>query len=349
MSDKDSQEGKQQLTVAELLARSGDGSGSGSSSRRRRHRRSLEEGGISVAELTGNMPRVREKPAESRHSSVPIDAPAEPARKASDDAEKKAAAEKQAAEKAEAEKKAAAQKAEAEKKAAAEKRAAEKAEADKKAAEKAKAQKAEADKKAADKAAAEKKAAEQAKADKPAADKKVAKPENDKKTSGTAAAATATGAAGSAAATVAPSDSETGELARVEDTSDHTTELQAVRDDADARTDRPTDDLDAADYEDADYDYDYDEDDEETSGGIGSVIILAVLGIVVGAIVFLGFQQLWESGLSRILVGVLALAVTAVLVGVVHALRTARDGLSMGLAAVVGLLMTFGPYLPMIL
>lgn len=331
MSDKDSQEGKQQLTVAELLARSGDGSGSGSSSRRRRHRRSLEEGGISVAELTGNMPRVREKPAESRHSSVPIDAPAEPARKASDDAEKKAAAEK----------------AEAEKKAAAEKRAAEKAEADKKAAEKAKAQKAEADKKAADKAAAEKKAAEQAEADKPAADKKVAKPENDKKTSGTAAAATATGAAGSAAATVAPSDSETGELARVEDTSDHTTELQAVRDDADARTDRPTDDLDAADYEDADYDYD--EDDEETSGGIGSVIILAVLGIVVGAIVFLGFQQLWESGLSRILVAVLALAVTAVLVGVVHALRTARDGLSMGLAAVVGLLMTFGPYLPMIL
>lgn len=300
MSDKDSQEGKQQLTVAELLARSGDGSGSGSSSRRRRHRRSLEEGGISVAELTGNMPRVREKPAESRHSSVPIDAPAEPARKASDDAEKKAAA-----------------------------------------------QKAEADKKAADKAAAEKKAAEQAEADKPAADKKVAKPENDKKTSGTAAAATATGAAGSAAATVAPSDSETGELARVEDTSDHTTELQAVRDDADARTDRPTDDLDAADYEDADYDYD--EDDEETSGGIGSVIILAVLGIVVGAIVFLGFQQLWESGLSRILVAVLALAVTAVLVGVVHALRTARDGLSMGLAAVVGLLMTFGPYLPMIL
>lgn len=331
MSDKDSQEGKQQLTVAELLARSGDGSGSGSSSRRRRHRRSLEEGGISVAELTGNMPRVREKPAESRHSSVPIDAPAEPARKASDDAEKKAAAEK----------------AEAEKKAAAEKRAAEKAEADKKAAEKAKAQKAEADKKAADKAAAEKKAAEQAEADKPAADKKVAKPENDKKTSGTAAAATATGAAGSAAATVAPSDSETGELARVEDTSDHTTELQAVRDDADARTDRPTDDLDAADYEDADYDYD--EDDEETSGGIGSVIILAVLGIVVGAIVFLGFQQLWESGLSRILVAVLALTVTAVLVGVVHALRTARDGLSMGLAAVVGLLMTFGPYLPMIL
>ena len=79
------------------------------------------------------------------------------------------------------------------------------------------------------------------------------------------------------------------------------------------------------------------------------MIILAVLGIVVGAIVFLGFQQLWESGLSRILVAVLALAVTAVLVGVVHALRTARDGLSMGLAAVVGLLMTFGPYLPMIL
>ena len=64
MSDK-------QLTVAELLAKAGK---DGGSRRGRRRRRSLEEGGISVAELTGNIPRVTAKPAESKHSSQPIDA-----------------------------------------------------------------------------------------------------------------------------------------------------------------------------------------------------------------------------------------------------------------------------------
>lgn len=64
MSDK-------QLTVAELLAKAGKDADTG---RKRRRRRSLEEGGISVAELTGNIPRVTAKPAESKHSSQPIDA-----------------------------------------------------------------------------------------------------------------------------------------------------------------------------------------------------------------------------------------------------------------------------------
>ncbi|MDO5513480.1 MAG: hypothetical protein Q4F73_12120, partial [Corynebacterium sp.] len=66
-----------QLTVAELLARAGRESGDTEAPRRRR-RRSLEEGGISVAELTGSIPAVKEKPPESKHSSVPIDAPAPP-------------------------------------------------------------------------------------------------------------------------------------------------------------------------------------------------------------------------------------------------------------------------------
>ena len=66
-----------QLTVAELLARAGRETGGGETPRRRR-RRSLEEGGISVAELTGSIPAVKEKPAESKHSSVPIDAPPAP-------------------------------------------------------------------------------------------------------------------------------------------------------------------------------------------------------------------------------------------------------------------------------
>lgn len=66
-----------QLTVAEILARAQqDNPDAGA---RRRHRRSLEEGGVSVAELTGSIKKVEARPVESRHSSVPIDAPAKPA------------------------------------------------------------------------------------------------------------------------------------------------------------------------------------------------------------------------------------------------------------------------------
>lgn len=63
---------EKQLTVAELLARSGKKAPTGGKSRPRR-RRSLEDGGVSVAELTGSIPRVKAKPAEARHSNVPLD------------------------------------------------------------------------------------------------------------------------------------------------------------------------------------------------------------------------------------------------------------------------------------
>ena len=69
MSDK-------QLTVAELMARAAQEGNSPRESCPRR-RRSLDEGGVSVAELTGSIPRVNKKPAESKHSSVPLDAPQE--------------------------------------------------------------------------------------------------------------------------------------------------------------------------------------------------------------------------------------------------------------------------------
>ena len=42
---------------------------------------------------------------------------------------------------------------------------------------------------------------------------------------------------------------------------------------------------------------------------------------------------------------ILALCVTAIMVGVTHALRTARDGFSMFLAGFTGLVLTFGPLL----
>ncbi|WP_052097772.1 hypothetical protein [Corynebacterium camporealensis] len=75
-----------------------------------------------------------------------------------------------------------------------------------------------------------------------------------------------------------------------------------------------------------------------------SVILLALIGIVLGAVIFMGFQVLWDRFALGI-VGLLAIGVTAAMVGIVHALRTDRDGLSMGLAGVVGLVLTFGPLL----
>lgn len=81
---------EKQLTVAELLARNAkerEGRAEKSASAketegaeaqeapRRRRRRSLDEGGVSVAELTGSIKRVEAEPARSRHSST-SDSPA---------------------------------------------------------------------------------------------------------------------------------------------------------------------------------------------------------------------------------------------------------------------------------
>lgn len=68
-----------QLTVAELLARAEKENPSGP--RRPRRRRSLEDGGVSVAELTDSFKKVDVKPAEVKHSSVPIDAPSDTPKK----------------------------------------------------------------------------------------------------------------------------------------------------------------------------------------------------------------------------------------------------------------------------
>ena len=67
---------KKKLTVAELLARDKKArgeKGGKDDKRSRRHRRSLDEGGISVAELTGNLKKVKASPAEAKHTSVSID------------------------------------------------------------------------------------------------------------------------------------------------------------------------------------------------------------------------------------------------------------------------------------
>lgn len=85
-----SEEGK--LSVADLLARQG---GEQTTSRPRRRRRSLEEGGVSVAELTGNLPVVDSVPEQPRHTSVPLDVePEEALQVQPEDADKAGNAEK---------------------------------------------------------------------------------------------------------------------------------------------------------------------------------------------------------------------------------------------------------------
>lgn len=72
MSDK-------QLTVAELLARAEKENPE--ARKRPRRRRSLDEGGVTVAELTDSFKKVEVKPAEVKHSAHPLDAPAPVSRK----------------------------------------------------------------------------------------------------------------------------------------------------------------------------------------------------------------------------------------------------------------------------
>ncbi len=324
-----------QLTVAELLARSRENNPDAEPPRRRR-RRSLEEGGISVAELTGSFPAVEATPPEAKHSSVPLDAPAEDA-----DAE----AERKAAEKAEAERKAA-------EKAEAERKAAEKAEAERKAAEKAEAErKAAAEKKAAaDKRAAEDRAILEEKARKereakaaasatpvskqPSSDettvisKVTEQPKPKDSTAPTAAAAAAT-------ETTAIPTVKAGEPKRRDHTDTATIDVVRVEDDDDRYADRRVEQV----YADDDVD-DWDEEDE--GAGIGVIIGMALVGVVIGVLVFLGFELMWGQ-LNSWFVAALALAVTAVMVVATRALRTGRDVAAMALATVVGLVMTFGP------
>ena len=337
------------LTVAELLARNNKARGEKESkkdNRSRRHRRSLDEGGISVAELTGNLKKVKASPAEAKHTSVSIDEDAPVIRspksaeqagaeKASVDSAKKPAAEPAA-------KPAAKRAAQPAAKAAAQspdKPAAQKP-ADTRAAQdaakknqpsaddtaviqrvdKAGEAKPAAAKSAADTPAAKKPAADKARAEKQGTAKPAAeKPKDDKraKATGGGAAAAGAGAAGAGAAAaavpaskkagVAKSAEETGNLPKVEDNEDWV------------------------------------EEEHEKLNPV-SILLMIVAGILLAIVIFKGFEILWDN-FPRLVVAVLALCVTAIMVGVTHALRTARDGFSMFLAGFTGLVLTFGPLL----
>lgn len=351
------------LTVAELLARNNKARGEKESkkdNRSRRHRRSLDEGGISVAELTGNLKKVKASPAEAKHTSVSIDEDApvirspKSAEQAGADSAKKPAADPAAKPAAKRAAQPAAKAAQTTKPAAkpttktaaassatpaAAAPAAQKPSAtgaapdaakkiqpsvddtaviqrvDKAGDAKPAAAKAAADTPAAKKPAADKARAEKQGTAKPAAEK----PKDDKraKAAGAGAAAAGAGAAGAGAAAaavpaskkagVAKSAEETGNLPKVEDNEDWV------------------------------------EEEHEKLNPV-SILLMIVAGILLAIVIFKGFEILWDN-FPRLVVAVLALCVTAIMVGVTHALRTARDGFSMFLAGFTGLVLTFGPLL----
>lgn len=327
---------KKKLTVAELLARDEKArgeKGGKDDKRSRRHRRSLDEGGISVAELTGNLKKVEASPAEAKHTSVSIDedAPvirAPKAADATDSGSAKKSADKPAAKAAAkpaasapsaaqstAKKPAAAgavQEAAKKKQPSADDTAViqrvDKAKADdaKPAAAKAATAKPAAEKPTTDKAGADKATAAKPVAEKPKADK-------DAKAAGAGAATAGAGTAATAAvpaskkAGVAKDAEETGNLPKVED------------------------------------DEEWIEGEHEKLNPV-SILLMIVAGILLAIVIFKGFEILWDS-FPRLVVAILALCVTAIMVGVTHALRTARDGFSMFLAGFTGLILTFGPLL----
>ena len=336
------------LTVAELLARNNKARGEKESkkdNRSRRHRRSLDEGGISVAELTGNLKKVKASPAEAKHTSVSIDEDApvirspKSAEQAGADSAKKPAADPAAKPAAKRAAQPAAKAAQTTKPAArpttktaaassatpaAAAPAAQKPAATGAAQDAAKKNQPSADDTAViqrvDKAGEAKPAAAKSAADTPAAKKPAAekaraeKPKDDKRAKAAGAGAAAAGAGAAAAAVpaskkagVAKSAEETGNLPKVEDNEDWV------------------------------------EEKHEKLNPV-SILLMIVAGILLAIVIFKGFEILWDN-FPRLVVAVLALCVTAIMVGVTHALRTARDGFSMFLAGFTGLILTFGPLL----
>ena len=282
---------EKQLTVAELLARnSKERAGADSEGGSRRRRRSLEDGGVSVAELTGNLEKVKATPAESKHSNVSIDetAPVIPAPKQEQDEKQAADAKAKGTDKVAGE--------------VAEEKAADKS-ADK--ASQPSTDDTRVIKRVTDKPEA-KQDAKDAKAEAAKADFKDDSKAPKAAAATTAAAGTTAAGAGAAMGDSVPVKAQEKDLLETES------------------------------------DADYEEDDEKLNPF--SVLLLALVGIVLGAIVFKGFEILWDS-FSRSIVAILAVAVTALMVALVHVLRTNRDGASMALAAFVGLVLTFGPLL----
>ena len=312
---------KNKLTVAELLARDKKArgeKGGKDDKHSRRHRRSLDEGGISVAELTGNLKKVKASPAEAKHTSVSIDedAPVIRAPKAADatDADSaKKSTDKPASQPAAT---TAAQPAQSAKPAASAQAAAQPT-AKKPATAAAAQETAKKNQPSADDTAVIQRVGKANEEDvKTAAAKPVAEKPKADKGAKVAGAGAATAGAGAAAAAAVPASKKAGVAKDAEETGN----LPKVEDDEE-----------------------WIEEEHEKLNPV-SILLMIVAGILLAIVIFKGFEILWDS-FPRLVVAILALCVTAIMVGVTHALRTARDGFSMFLAGFTGLILTFGPLL----
>lgn len=287
---------EKQLTVAELMARASAEGRAGAPKRRRR--RSLEDGGISVAELTGSLPKVDAKPEEPKHSSEPIDeetpaTPAAPAKDADKPAEKPEVKSAKPEPKAQPD------------------------------------AKVEAKPKSADKPAAKPEVKAEPKPAVPVVSV-VGKDDPIKLTTDSFPAQQVETPVEKKPQpqTLVKPEEQTAQIPVVADAP------KTDEDIAEWAVDKPADDLTD----------DISEDDADERVSIVSILLMVVIGLCVGAAIFLGFKELWAN-VNTILTGALAGVMTLGLVGIVHALRTERDGLSMTLAAVAGLAVTFGPLL----
>ncbi|MCT1449641.1 hypothetical protein [Corynebacterium sp. p3-SID1194] len=318
-----------QLTVAELMARAQKENPDAQP--RRRRRRSLDEGGVSVAELTGSMKKVEVRLADVKHSSVPIDAePAKPAKpttptpeteKPAPKVEKVTKVEKVAPQPTPSTPAASSVKVEPAKPAQPKPQPTPSTPA-------ASSVKVEPAKPAQPQPQAEPKPQPQPepklKDPTPTSSSFKAVAPQPSKTEQTGPITqvvtldeTGEGDVDKRASLAEPSDAEV------------TQESPVVRDEHLPEEPVRADEV-AEDYE------------EDASVNPILLVLLVFAGLVVGVLMFLGFQYLWES-FSPILVGLLAAAVTGGVVLLVRAMKTGRDALTMTLAAIAGAAMTFGP------
>lgn len=323
-----------QLTVAELMARAQQENPDAQP--RRRRRRSLDEGGVSVAELTGSLKAVDARPAEVKHSSVPIDAeptaptePAEPSKpvRPAEPTQQEKSGQKPAAPAAQKETAAPVQKV-------------------------TKIERTPQPEKPAPKPAAKEKP-EPVK-EQPAPARPEPRPQDE----------TLTRSSFKAVAPQPSKTEQTGPISRVvsfgdrpaADLKEPSGKLIGERPDVDKYAFREPDaDVETTQESPVVRDehlpeqpvYRTEEVDQvEVNNSVNPImlVLLVFAGLVVGVLMFLGFQYLWAS-LNPILAGVLALAVTGGVVMLVRAMKTGRDALTMTLAALAGAAMTFGPAL----
>ena len=319
-----------QLTVAELLARAEKENPSGA--RRPRRRRSLEDGGVSVAELTDSFKKVEAKPAEVKHSSVPIDAPSDTPKKTPTQAPKPEptpAAQKPASK--------------TEPKPVSKVAPKPVSKPEPKVAPKPADKPAQAESVKLRPAA---KPAEQAPkpAEKPAAapvSKPVSKPV-DKPAPAPAASTTTK---------VQPASDDTTVLRKIEGEtegkaepvvkqelaqSDDTGEIRTV----DAPEPQPRED--SLDAPEAEYDTDYEV--EEASVNPILLVLLVFFGVLLGVLGFLAFKWLWANTMA-IAAGLVGVAAVAAVVAAVGAMAGGRDKVTMIIAGLAAAVVAFGPAL----